>query len=96
MVFETSWRRAKIGDPVFEDHASDAAVIQLASLNLRENPINDDTTNQVDNGGDEEGVDSTLTCDITPGFVEEIQPLGLEEEKDNISIDSTDAHENHD
>ena len=56
---------------------------------LRDKPINDDVTNQVDNGGDEEDVDSTLTGDITPGFVEEIQSLDSEEYNYHNSIDSS-------
>ena len=50
----------------------------------------------MDNGVNEEDVDATLTGDIVPGFVEEIQSLDLEEEKDHISIDSSDADKNHD
>ena len=37
---------------------------------LRENPINYDSTNQVDNGGDEEDFGYILTDDIIPGVVE--------------------------
>ena len=33
-------------------------------------PINYDATNQVDNGGNEEDFDDTLTGEIIPGFVE--------------------------
>ena len=63
---------------------------------LRDKPGNYDATNQVDNDGDEDYVNASLIGDIILDSVEEIQSLGLEEEKDDIIVDSVDVDENHD
>ena len=71
-------------------------LFRLPKRYLRDNPRNDDDTNQVDNGGDEEDVDATLSGDITPSFAEEIKSLDLDEENYHISIYSEYADGNHD
>ena len=63
---------------------------------LRDNTKYENSTNPYDNGDGEQDADANHTCNIIPGFKNNIQPLDLDKETDHESIDSAYSDENHD
>ena len=63
---------------------------------LRDNPRNNYATYKVDNGVYAEDIDATLTGDIIQGFIEEMQLMNFEEERDRIIIDSANVNDKND